>query len=257
MVMRLAAFAIPAVFCAVRLAAQDKPQPETFEVVSIKPTPDPPVRTGMFPVPGTLTVNNYPLGRLIMEAMRLKGYQLLGAPPWLDSEHYDIVAKASFPANFTLMLKMLNGVLENRFQLKIHHEQRELPMFALLATKGGVKMKPADEAQAKGRSYVYRPTVRGVEIQAFSMPMRMLADIFSGQLQSPVSDETNLDGSFQFTLEFHPDDLRQKEPGDAAQDPMWVSLYQAVQEQLGLKLEKRRGPVDVVVIDHVEKPVLN
>jgi len=238
--------------------AQTPELPKTFEIVSIKLTPDPPVRTGMFPVPGTLTIDNYPVGRLIMEVMRLKGYQLLGAPPWTESEHYEIVAKAAAPANFTAMLQMMKTVLAERFQLKTHEESRDLPMYALTVVKNGPKMKTADPVKAKGRAYGLHPTVRGVEVQAFAMPMRMLADVLSGQLQSPVSDETHLDGNFEFTLEYHAGDLRQKEPSsDAAQDPAWLSIYDALPQQLGLRLERRRGPVEVVVIDHIERPVLN
>jgi uncharacterized protein (TIGR03435 family) len=249
--------AILALAAALALFGQDAPQPRTFEVVSIKLTPDPPVRTGAFPVPGTLTIENYSIRRFIMEVMRLKGYQLVGAPEWIEGEHYDIVGKVASPLNFTLMMRMMEGVLADRFQLKYHKEQHEMPMYALTVAKGGSKMRTADPEKAKGRAYGLHPTARGVEIQAFSMPMRMLADVISGQVQSPVSDETHLDGSFEFTLEYHPDDLRQKEPGDAAADPMWLSIYDAVQQQLGLKLEKRRGPVEVVVIDHVERPALN
>lgn len=257
MVMRIAAFAIAAVFCAALLAAQEAPQPQTFEVVSIKPTPDPPIRTGTFPIPGTLTVGNYTLSRLISQVYRLQGYQLTGGPAWAYSDHFDIVAKAPFKATFMQMLEMLKPMMADRFELKTHPETRELPMYALTVLKSGPKLKPYDAAEAKGKSFGIRPGDHGTKIESWDLTMKAFAQILAGQVQSPVTDETGLEGSFRFTLEYSPEDLRQREPGEAPSDPGPASIYQAIQEQLGLRLDKRKGPVDVMVIDHAEKPPAN
>src|ERR1700724_339147 len=104
-------FAIAILTC-VGLLAQTEPR---FEVVSIKPTPDPPLRTGMFPKPGLLTIANYTLKRLVMETNRMKPYQIHGGPSWSETEHYDIVGKAAGSASFSAMLKMVMPMLEDRF----------------------------------------------------------------------------------------------------------------------------------------------
>jgi len=236
-------------------APQDAPAP-AFEVVSIKPTPDPPIRTGMFPIPGTLTVGNYTLKRLILDSYRIKSYQLYGGPPWIDSEHYDIVGKAASKANMSEMSKMLIPLLADRFQLKIHRETKELPTYALVLAKGGPKMKPATETD---RSFGIFPSGPITEIRAFRLGMQFFSNILSGQLDRPVLNETALTGEFQFTLRYLTDDARPSQPGEteSPSDPNSASIYAAMQEQLGLKLEPRKGPVDVIVVDHAERPTAN
>jgi uncharacterized protein (TIGR03435 family) len=229
--------------------------PPAFEVVSIKPTPDPPIRTGMFPIPGTLTVSNYTLKRLIMDSYRIKSYQLYGGPPWIDADHYDIVGKAAGKANIGEMVKMMIPMMADRFQLKIHRETKELPAYALGIAKGGPKMKPATET---GKSFGIYPGAM-TEIKSFRLDMRFFADILSGQLDRPVINETGLTGEFQFTLRYVTDDTRPVQPGDTETpaDPNGASIYAAVQEQLGLRLEPRKSPMEVIVIDHAEKPTAN
>jgi|HubBroStandDraft_1064217.scaffolds.fasta_scaffold32780_3 uncharacterized protein (TIGR03435 family) len=234
---------------------QDAPAP-AFEVVSIKPTPNPPVRTGMFPIPGTLTIGNYTLKRLVMESYRIKNYQLYGAVGWMDSEHYDIVGKAAGKANMGEMVKMVIPMMADRFQLKIHRETRELPIYALTVAKSGLKMKPATETDKVGSFRLVPNAI--TEMTSVNMGMRMFSGILSGQLDRPVLDETGLTENFQITLRYVTDDLR-PQPGDAdsGPDPNGASIYAAIQEQLGLKLEARKGPVECIVIDHAERPAAN
>jgi uncharacterized protein (TIGR03435 family) len=234
--------------------SQDAPSPP-FEVVSIKPTPDPPIRTGMFPTPGTLTVNNYSLKRLILETRRIKNYQLSGGPPWIDSDHYDIVGKASGKASFSELLKMLIPMMEDRFQLKFHRETRDLPVYALTLAKGGSKMQPATDAS---KSFGIYPSEAITEIKAFRLDMRSFANILSGQLDRLVTNETGLAGEFQFNLRYVSDLLaKQPDNAEAPSDPNAASIFAALQEQLGLKLDARKAPIEVIVIDHAERPAAN
>jgi uncharacterized protein (TIGR03435 family) len=233
---------------------QDAPSP-AFEVVSIKPTPQPPIRTGMFPIPGTLTVGNYTLKRLILDSYRIKSYQLYGGPAWIDSEHYDIVGKAAGKANMSEMSKMLIPLMADRFQLKIHRETKELPTYALVVAKGGPKMKLATRTDLSFRILPGAIT----EFTGFNLDMQFFANILSGQLDRPVVNETDLTGSFQFTLRYVTDDVHPAQPGDTGNpaDPNGASIYAAIQEQLGLKLEPRKSAVEVIVVDHAERPTAN
>jgi uncharacterized protein (TIGR03435 family) len=218
-----------------------------FEVASIKPTPDPPVRTGMFPKPGLLNVGNYTLKRLIAEVYRVKTYQLVGGPAWIDTDHFDIVAKAPDGAKFGEMIQMLIPLMEDRFQLKLRRETREMPIYALTVAPKGVRMKPAAADEKKGFS------INGTSVQGFKVSMRMLADILGGQLDRPVRDESGLAGEFAFMLKYAPD----ARPDDSPTADLGVSIFTAVQEQLGLKLEPRKGPVEIVVIDSAQRPSEN
>jgi len=236
---RFAALAVALGLCAAQT-------PQSFEVVSIKLSA-PNDRMGNFPIPGTITISNRTLREILIQTSRVQPYQVEGGPAWINSEHYNIVAKASTPANFGQMMAMIVPVLEDRFQLKTHRETRESRQFALVVAKGGPKMKLATE---QGKSWAGLPN----GLIAYRLSMRELAYILAGAVNCPVADETGLDGEYQFALSYSesPTPLA---PGEAA-DPEKAPVTVAVQ-QLGLKLEARKGPLEVIVIDHVEKPTLN
>jgi uncharacterized protein (TIGR03435 family) len=135
--------------------------------------------------------------------------------------------------------------LAERFQLKLHRETKEVPMYALVAGKGGSKLKEVE--------FGHSSTSAGPgHVTAQKIPMAKLADFLSGQLGSPVTDMTGMKGFFDFTLEWTPD-ARPSEVGGATDSVPGASIFTALQEQLGLKLESRKGPVEMLVIDHVEK----
>jgi uncharacterized protein (TIGR03435 family) len=226
---------------------------ETFEVVSIKPTPDPPLRTGMFPTSGTLNIGNYTLKRLILETHRVKSYQLHGGPAWMDTEHYDIVAKAPGKAGIAEMMKMLIPMMADRFQLKVHRETKDIQVYALLVGKGGVKMQLAEPETKLCCS------IQSNEIISHKMSMRHFADVLAGNLDRLVVDETGLTGEYRFQLKYAPEatprrDADQETP---ASDLTSGSIFAAVQEQLGLKLESRKRPVEMIFVDHAEHPAAN
>ena len=134
-------------------------------------------------------------------------------------------------------------MLEDRFQLKVHRELRELPVYALVVAKKGSKMKLAADQAKDG---AHRQGMGSIE--SFGLSMRMFANILGGHLDRPVLDETKLTGVFEFTLRFAADEVRVREPDEraAAPDASSASLFQAIQEQLGLKLESRKGPVETI-----------
>jgi uncharacterized protein (TIGR03435 family) len=248
--MRRAGLAIVLAFpVCVLLESQTEPR---FEVVSIKPTPDPPVGTGMFPKPGLLTIRNYTLKRLVGETYRVKPFQLHGGPAWSDTEHYDIVGKASGNANFSAMLEMVIPMMQERFQLQVHRETRELPVYALVPAKNGPKMTLAADQSKDG---AHRSGSGLIDSRGLSM--QMFANILAGHLDRPVMDQTGLSGIFVFTLRFDADQVRVQQSDPATPDAPSPSLFQAIQEQLGLKLENRRAPVETIAIDHAERPTAN
>jgi uncharacterized protein (TIGR03435 family) len=189
---------------------------------------------------------------------------VLGGPGWVDSERYDIVASAPAETGLDEMYgPMMRSLLEDRFQLKIHSEIRELPVYALSVARGGAKLTPSKPGSCVaidpksvlqtppgpnycGRFQMTRGAVRtadatGITVAEFAMR------VFRDSLDRPVIDRTGIAGLFDIHLEFSGVDDDNAAP----------SIFTAVQEQLGLKLSPDTGPVEVLVIDHVEKPSAN
>ncbi len=281
--------ALSAQSAAPRPAAQI-PRP-AFEVASVKPNRSgtPFVSIGLQPG-GRYTATNVPLKLLITNAYGVEDFQIIDAPSWLDEERFDIVAKAEGevapsmpggpPGPVQLMLQTL---LEDRFRLALHQETRELPVYALTTVhsdrKLGPGMQPSSTPCAAGRGPAGAPGRFGApppasasaperpqcgmrmmpgRISAGSVAIPQLLRIFSMLSHRIVLDRTGLDGTFDLDLAFTPDRLPGPPPPGAPPlppvDPNGPSLFTALQEQLGLKLESTRAPVQVMVIDHVERP---
>jgi uncharacterized protein (TIGR03435 family) len=180
--------------------------------------------------------------------------QIVGAPDWLQSEPYDIVAKAGADVaslkpdeQFRKIPQLLRSLLEERFALKAHRETRQLPIYALVRLKRDDSLGPrmirsaldcTKEAAKCGYNELDGHLTGGWITTA------MLTTLLSSATERVVVDRTGLDGRFDVELEWSPDQAATDKP----------SIFAAVQEQLGLKLESDRGPVEVVVIDHVERP---
>jgi uncharacterized protein (TIGR03435 family) len=257
----------------------------TFDVTSIKPE-----RGGMqfFRIgmdAGRFTATNATLKTLIQIAYRVKDSQISGAPGWTESEHYNIEAKLDDPPadpqrkgspddqNVQLLL-MLQSMLADRFKLAIHHETKDLPIYALVVAKNGPKMHespatPDDDAPNREITpndppppHTIRMNGRG-ELNVNGENMDMFADLLSRQLGLLIVNKTGLKSNYDFTLKWTPDEghglMPGNPPGDAAPpaEASGPSIYTALQEQLGLKLESQKGPVDTIVIDRVEKPSAN
>jgi uncharacterized protein (TIGR03435 family) len=238
---------------------QPAQQPQ-FEVATVKLSPPLPAGT---PLPinlgavrnGVATLTNTTLGECIQFAYDLASNSQIAGPDWINSRdvRFDIVAKTSPDVPRDQVLVMMQSLLAERLQLKLHHEQRDLPFLAIVAGKNGPKLAPAKEAaipaQVVGR--VLHPR----------MPMSMLANLLSRFERQLILDKTGLTGPFSVDLQWIPDYLRERAlqggpPPMVNGQPVDLngpSIYTAVQEQLGLRLESRKAPVDVLVIDHAEK----
>lgn len=187
-----------------------------------------------------------------------------GGPSWINSERYTIAATAAGdPGEGTMIGPMLQAVLEERFHLKLHHETREIPVYALTTGKAGLKLRAAEGptcTPAPGK-----PCRSGVQLQGRNLvldlrgTMAQFADTLSVSLDRPVVDQTGLTATFDFHLEFAIDQTTPQFQGliDPANPSGGVSIFTAIQEQLGLKLDPARGPGDFLVIDHVERPSEN
>jgi bla regulator protein blaR1 len=283
-------------FLVAGLAAQS-PQPPAaglaFEVASIKPNNSGDGRGMMQNQPGRFIATNITPRLLIRNAYQLQDFQITGGPGWLASDHFDINAKVpdefrdlppmrpgAGPGPLQLMIRAL---LAERFKLAVHNETKDSPIYALVLARSDGKLGPnlkksetdcaAMFAAGRGRGAMPppgppppgEPMPCGIRIGPGNMavggsPLSQFANslgMFTGRV---VQDRTGLTGNYDFTLTWTPDQMPQRPPGAPdlpPVDPNGPSLFTAVQEQLGLKLDSQRGPVDVLVIDRAEKPVEN
>ncbi|MGA3236202.1 MAG: TIGR03435 family protein [Bryobacteraceae bacterium] len=254
---------------------QISPPPLTYEVASIKPSANYDGRTLIQIQPGGgLRTTGATLRFLVTLAYDVRPFQVSGGPGWIDSDRFDIVGKpergaASVNATDDLrdqtdsqsktaqeqMRSRLRALLADRFQLVIHRETKEGAVYALVVGKNGAKLKPADGKEESG--------FRGLRIGTGQLTgsvatLEMLVTALSNQLGRPGLDRTGLKGNFDFKLEWTPDATQSAvADGGAAPDPGGPSLFTAIQEQLGLRLESQKGPVETIVIDRVERPLEN
>ena len=287
------AFAIPAFFGGPSLGAQT-PSPATFEVASVKPNKsgDGRIMLGMQPG-GRFTATNVPLRMLLRQAFNVQEFQIVGGPDWLTSDRFDVVAKAPEGAGaFTadVMRPMLESLLIERFKLGFHKETREMPIYALMKARSDGKLGPNLTASTTDCTAVIRgrrgggppppppppgPPQPGQKMDCGfmigfgrmnvgGMPMTNLAQSLSPMVGRIVLDKTELAGTYDFELTYSPEGIGSPLPGGGPPllnggpppvDPNLPTIFTALQEQLGLKLDSQRGPVEVVVIDRVEQPI--
>jgi uncharacterized protein (TIGR03435 family) len=169
---------------------------------------------------------------------RVRDFQIIGGPAWVNSEGFDIEAKGDHSASDAQLGQMVQSLLADRFKLALHRETRQLPVYALVVAKNGPKIRESTAA---------RPGMAGGpgQLDAQKISLQVFTQTLGRQLDHPVLDQTGLTGRYDFKLNWSPDE------SDATGGP---SIFTAVQEQLGLKLETQTGPVEVLVIDHAEKP---
>jgi bla regulator protein blaR1 len=225
-----------------------------FEVASIKPADPNLPGFGIRTAPGGRYIaTGVTVKFLIAQAYGVMEFQVSGGPGWIANERYEINAKQESglenkPGQMALLLQ---GLLADRFQLKLTHETKELPIYALVVAKGGSKLKEntVEGGMSMGPRMI---TVKGMGIGSFTKQL-------SQQLGRPVLDRTGLTSRYDFKLEWTPDSAPtfEAKEGAPAVDSTAPSLFTALQEQLGLKLESTRGPVEILVIDHAEKPSEN
>jgi uncharacterized protein (TIGR03435 family) len=233
------------------------------------------------PLPGRLTADAT-LQVLMQYAYGVQPFQIVGGPGWLKEDHYEIEARADATANRDRLFVMLQSLVEDRFRLKTHREMKELPVFVLVSNRGGFKLPapkegscvdsgaeaalewagggrmafPGELPPAKGRC---GSVVVGLgQVRGGKIAMPELARALSLALGRVVIDRTGFAERFDIQLEFLPDEttpaIPPPPPGSAASGP---SIVQALQQQLGLRLESTKGPVEMVVVDQAERPSAN
>lgn len=279
-----AAFMLPLAAALIRAQTPaDKPK---FEVASVRENKadDGKIMIGIQPG-GRFNAVNVPLWDLIRQAYAVQRTQLVGTPDWAETARYDIVAKAegdiqgtppggpAGPLNF-----MLQDLLEDRFKLRAHRETREMAIYALTLARAdgklgeGLRASTVDCAAMRGRGGRMGPPaglpppgerpqcgmrVAPNQVMAGGTSLTQLTQMLSQFTQRIVIDRTGLKGTFDIDLTFTPERMPQGPPPPGAPpltiDPNGPSLFTALQEQLGLKLESERAPVEVLVIDHVER----
>ena len=243
-----------------------RPSFTEFEVASIKATPPgAPGRWIRMLSTHEFAAKNHALKTLIAAAYNLSPNAISGGPAWVESDRYDIAAKApnEIRPNLDEQMAMLRKLLAERFQLTFHREQRELRVYALTIAKGGSKLKESTEspdAMPEGPP----PLIFVIAPQLVRLPGRnaTMADLASvmqrAALDYPVLDRTGLTARYDFDLEFTPDEtVFGGALGKGSNDSSSLDLFAALAQQLGLRLEATRGPVSALVIDHAERPSEN
>jgi len=234
-----------------------------FEVASLKPSAGGNLG-GIRPAPGgeRYVANNASLRLMLMVAYRLKRDQIIGGPGWADTDTYDMNAKAERPSSVDDLHTMLKNLLTERFSLKLHRETRESSVYAMTVDKNGPKLEPhqADNAgqpwidQTESKPFHPTMTAKFVTMDYFAFRLSQVLD-------RPAIDRTGLKGGYDFVLNYTRE-LPPNIPAGASLNgqPIDVSgpnIFEAMRQQLGLRLDAQKGPVEILVIDHAEKPAAN
>jgi uncharacterized protein (TIGR03435 family) len=235
-----------------------------FEVASVKPSVPSEqggcggrgvlCRTGgaRTPDPSLFICDSCTLSDLVMSAYHIQSYQL-SAPSWMESERFTVNARVPAGTTPEQLRFMQQSLLEKRFRLTYHHEEKEMPRCELVVAKGGPKLKASvgEPTAADGREPGADIAPDGrVSARYSDLSMAELAEILSKQVHVPVIDATGLEGKFDFALSWVMD---RGAPSGMPEADSGPTIFSAVQAQLGLKLEQKKGPVDRLVIDHADK----
>jgi len=225
---------------------------QTFEVASIKEVaPGSNVRQSIEPTAGSLIMRNAGLPMMISWAFKV-GPGLISNPDALNgfSARFDVIAKPASPTKSDELRLMLQALLAERFKLKTHIETKTVSAYVLVEGKGGHKMKVSDAPDGSGVLPDNQPN--RTALRARSATLDQLTMFLSGPLRAPVIDLTGLKGRYDFEFDLSAY-LNQPQPaGEERMEPIAI-LQLALPQQLGLKLESRKMPVDLLVIDHIEK----
>ncbi len=272
--------ALPALAGGLLLLTAAAQTPTHFDAATIrpeKPANGPGISTETHADPQRFTARNLSLQELLQQAYSLQAYQVVG-PPWLGTKRFDVSAEVSAPMNYSAMKVLLQPLLQERFQMKTHWETRRLPGYALVVAPGGAKVgpPPADGVQPlaiQGRQAHSRLRPGGsmtmghggVEHTAANFTSSQLAQVLSRQLGVAVQDLTHLQGPLAIQLTYMSPRLAQRphplgaQPGaDAAAAAPAPTLFEAVERQLGLKLERHTLAQRVLVVDSAQPvPIAN
>lgn len=238
-----------AVLCvAAAASAQPRDAHPSFEAASVKLNSSGGGSSQTHGSKGQIVMNNQTLKRLVERAYGVLPFQVAG-PSWMETVHVDIVAKYPPDTQDDDRSLMLRALLEDRFKLAAHRESKDLPGYALTVAKGGFKLKPVEP----GSSDTSSNGTRILTLTAKRTSMEYLAEIVARSLGEPVVDKTGMPGVYDFELRWNTDD--QNTSGVDADVP---SIFTALQETLGLRLQSQKVPGEIIVVDHVERvPIEN
>ena len=277
----IATAGLVAITTALALAARPQEKPPAtprpaFEVASIRKNVSLSDNASVRGQPGgRLTVTNNSLRNIIRNAYNVQNFQIVGGPEWINNDRWDIIAKAADDAQPQQMILMLQSLLADRFKLVIRREMRDTAVYALVLARSDGRLGPglrassidcaALVAAARGRGEPLPNTINGRpacgtrstrgSIVTTAVAMADFARNLAPQTGRPVVDRTGLSGAFDIDLMWTPDQASGPDGPPPAAGGDGVSLFAAIQEQLGLKLDAQRAPVDTLVIDSAERPV--
>jgi uncharacterized protein (TIGR03435 family) len=250
---------------AVQAAQTAAPSPAArpvFDVASIRPSDPDEVGGRVYFPPGRFEVRNAKLIFVIQQVYGVKDYQIVEAPKWItdwSTARFNISAKAEGAASEEQLRLMAKNLLADRFKLKLHNETRELPVYVLVQDKKGIKLGAVpDNGRPMGSGYVESVDLgwrRGKDVS-----MEDLVSALSGQTDRPILDRTNYTEKFTFELKWA---ARAQSSGtggllsDLQPETGQASLFTTIREQMGLRLDPQKAPIEVLVIDHVERPSAN
>jgi uncharacterized protein (TIGR03435 family) len=227
-------------------AISDTPR---FEVAAIHPTDPADYRTpsGCRTTPGLLRCTNVTLKRCIVGAYSIGPDRILGGPDWIDTERFQITARANGPIGDKGQMKMLQTLLNERFKLTLHRDLRPGEVMVLEVAKTGPNLQPSPDGSSHSCKNLHD------HLEATKLTMGELAEVLSRNLNLPVEDRTGLAGEFDFTLRWNPNDENVHER-DEVFAILRPEMSTAILRQLGLTLKSRKLPVEVLVVDHAEIP---
>jgi uncharacterized protein (TIGR03435 family) len=241
---------------------QDTPiRPQAFEVASIKFSDPNSNNYGIGTAPGgRFMANNWTLKGLIGYAYRVQDDQISGGPPWVSSDRFDIVAKAeegsipddapSSPGGLPPIRYLVQTLLAERFNLKLHQDVRELPTFELMIAKSGSKLQMVEPQDGVPEIGVRHIDAKSISIGGFCAALAL-------ELRRTVVNKTGLDGTYQVHLEWGINLTESGDPGTRLPAAAGPTIFTAIEEQLGLRLESRKTPMQVLIVDSADKPQPN
>lgn len=249
---------------------------QSFDVISIKPNHSVNEGTSLGDsLPGTFTAKNFSLLQLLEYAYDVKEGQIEGLPSWASSDTYEIIAKTDdaaaaqerplpYDQRRQLIRTRVQALFSDRFALMLHHETKDLPVLTLTVAKGGPKLSEAALTPAEGDAHPLPPGsfmtgMTGAQwiMKSNQAPLSILITALSGEPEISgrvVLDRTGLSGKYSFTLQWARENLSADTAASGTPGP---SLFSALTQQLGLRLQSTKAAVDVLVIDHVEPPSPN
>lgn len=246
--------------CSIPVFSQVPATTPSFEVADVKVNKSGEVRMAVdFQAGGRLSMRNVPMRIMIVMAYHVRAEAVTGGPGWLDSDRFDVVAKAAPATPRDDLRRMLQTLLAERFKLVVHSDQKVMPAYALVPARSGPRLQPSEAALLTEQQCV--PAEGGAgqrHVACHHLTMAVLADTLQElsprDFDVPVVDQTGLTGSYDFKLDWVPP-ARASASGDTTSaDPVaGPTIFDTVGAQLGLKLERKRLPLPIIVIDRVER----